>query len=194
MGNGNTDSASRLVQRLLRLGRQLYRSEGSGDLTPAQQAALRYLAAANRFSRTVAGFARYHVTTESTASEIVTALDRRGLVTRTRWPEDRRRIRIDLTERGKELLDGDPVLEAADAIRDLPGIVRERLIDNLQELATEVGRRTGSASFGVCDQCVYADQSPSGGDDIYCRQFEASLAAGEADRLCVAFEAASESG
>lgn len=183
-----TDSASRLVQRLLRMGRQLYRSEGPGDLTPAQQAALRYFAAANRFSRTVVGFSQYHVTTKSTASEIVSELARRGLVTRTPWPEDRRRVKIDLTEEGEKLLAGDPVLEAADALRELPGLVRDRLIRNLQELATEVGKRTGASSFGICGQCAYAEPAGKGGDAYYCTFFEASLDEDEADRLCAKFE------
>lgn len=183
-----TDSASRLVQRLLRMGRQLYRSEGPGDLTPAQQAALRYFAAANRFSRNVVGFAEYHVTTKSTASEIVSELDRRGLVTRTPWPEDRRRVKIDLTEKGRRLLAGDPVLEAADALRDLPGLVRDRLIDNLQELAGEVGKRTGASSFGVCEHCVFAEDGDEEGVAVRCRYFEATLGPDEAERLCAKFE------
>lgn len=188
MDQRDSDSASRLVQRLLRMGRQLYRSEGPGDLTPAQQAALRYFAAANRFSRTVAGFAAYHVTTKSTASEIVSELDRRGLVARTPWPEDRRRVRIDLTGEGRRLLSGDPVLEAADVFRELPGLIRNRLIDDLQELATAVGQRTGSSSFGICAQCVHAAEPAAGGGGAYCRHFEASLDEDEAERLCVAFE------
>lgn len=176
------------------MGRQLYRSEGPGGLTPAQQAALRYFDAANRFSRTVDGFAAYHVTTKSTASEIVSELDRRGLITRTPWPEDRRRVRIDLTGDGRALLEGDPVLEAAEAIRGLPRFVRSRLIDDLQELATEVGRRTGSSSFGTCDQCRHAEEAGQGGARVHCRHFEGPLDAEEAERLCVAFEPEPEEG
>lgn len=184
MDDHTADAATRLIQRLLRMSRQLYRAEPPGDLTPAQQAALRYFGAANRFSRTVNGFAAYHVTTKSTASQIVAELARRDLVTRTPWPEDRRRVRIDLTRKGQELLSGDPVLEAAAAVRELPDRLRDRLVGDLEGLAREVGRRTDTPVFGVCAECAHAEQAGGEEGGYYCCYYEAPLSAEEADRLC----------
>ncbi len=184
MDDSTVDAATRLIHRLLRMSRQLYRAEPPGDLTPAQQAALRYFRAANRFSRTVNGFAAYHVSTKSTASEIVAELSRRDLVTRTPWPEDRRRVRIDLTRKGRELLSGDPVLGAADAVRQLPSRLRDRLVGDLADLASEVGRRTDTPSFGVCADCGHAEEAGGDGDGYYCCYYEATLSEEEAGRLC----------
>lgn len=184
MDDSTADTATRLMHRLLRMSRRLYRDDPPGDLTFAQQAALRYFGAANRFSRTVSGFAAYHVTTKSTASKIVAEFDRRGLITRTPWPEDRRRVRIDLTEKGRELLSGDPVLEAAEAVRELPDRFRERLVDDLEHLVGEVGRRTGTRSFGVCADCAHAEDADGDEGAYYCCYYEAILSEDEAQRLC----------
>lgn len=184
------DSVSRLIQRLLRMGRQLYRSLGPGELTPAQRAALRCFSAASRFSRTVAGFADYQVTTKSSASEIISELVRRGLVTRTPWPEDRRRVRIDLTEEGRKRLAGDPVLEAAEAVHELPDSLRERLLPPLENLAAEVGRRTDVSLFGDCRRCAHGERDAGDGRGFHCACYDASLDEEEADRMCATFEPA----
>ena len=44
-------------------------------------------------------------TSKANATEIVTTLEQRDLVARTRVPEDRRSARVALTERGRELVD-----------------------------------------------------------------------------------------
>jgi DNA-binding MarR family transcriptional regulator len=53
-----------------------------GGLNPAQWSALRYIERANRFSRTVSAFARYHGTTRGTASQTIRALVQKGFLRR----------------------------------------------------------------------------------------------------------------
>ena len=76
--------------------------------------------------------------TPSTATRILDALERRGIVSRTRPLEDRRAVAITLTETGREILGGHHnwVRERERAFyAALPGIERELAPDLLLRLA-----------------------------------------------------------
>ncbi len=76
--------------------------------------------------------------TPSTATRILDALERRGIVSRARPLEDRRAVAITLTEAGREALDGhhDWVRERQRTFyAALPGVERELAPDLLQRLA-----------------------------------------------------------
>ncbi len=77
-------------------------------LTAAQWAALRYLAQANRFSRTPSAFAAFHGTTRGTASQTIKSLETQGYLTRMRSEADRRSVRLALTEKARGILANDP--------------------------------------------------------------------------------------
>ncbi len=77
--------------------------------------------------------------TPSTATRILDALERRGIVCRTRAPEDRRAVAITLTETGREVLGGHHnwVRERERAFyAALPGVERELAPDLLRRLST----------------------------------------------------------
>ena len=71
-----------IADMILHLGRASQDYEAG--LSPAQWTALRYLARANRFSRTVSAFAEFHATTRGTASQTVKGLVARGFVKKTK--------------------------------------------------------------------------------------------------------------
>jgi DNA-binding MarR family transcriptional regulator len=102
------------------LSRAVYSLSFSEGLNPAQWNALRYLNRANPSSRTMSAFARFHVTTRSTASQTLAALVRKKLIKKARDPADGRIVRLELTPKGQRLLDRDPVNHLVAALESLP--------------------------------------------------------------------------
>ena len=100
--------------------RAIYSQSFVEGLNPAQWGALRFLNRANPRSRTLTEFARFHMVSKSAASDTMSALVRKQLVTKSRDPEDGRIMRLDLTERGSELLAIDPLNSLVKALRQLP--------------------------------------------------------------------------
>lgn len=100
--------------------RAIYSKSFVEGLNPAQWGALRFLNRANPRSRTLTEFARFHMVSKSAASDTMSALVRKQLVSKSRDPEDGRIMRLDLTERGRELLVNDPLNNLVAAIRMLP--------------------------------------------------------------------------
>ena len=72
--------ALRAASLIDRLGRLMRSGEHAGDLNPAQWEALRYLARANRFSRTPAALAQYLGSTRGTVSQTLIALEDHGRI------------------------------------------------------------------------------------------------------------------
>ena len=68
-----------LLDRVNRMTRGLQYAQG---LNPAQWDALRFVARANKYSRTSGALARFLGTTKGTASQTVNALEKKGLLTR----------------------------------------------------------------------------------------------------------------
>ena len=60
--------------------------------------ALRFLARANRFSRTPSALASYVDTTRGTASYIINELERRGYLERSRSAKDKRSVTLSVTQ------------------------------------------------------------------------------------------------
>jgi DNA-binding MarR family transcriptional regulator len=127
-------AAAELIDALIRDVHS--RAFGSG-LNPAQWAALRFFAGANPSARTVTGFAEAHRTTKGTATQTIAALIRKGYLTRTSLPEDRRRARLDLTGSGHDLLLDDPLSGLAEAICNLPAEQQMSLAETLSSLAAQ---------------------------------------------------------
>jgi MOSC domain-containing protein YiiM/DNA-binding MarR family transcriptional regulator len=91
------NAAPSLLSRLARI----VASEGYGHgLKPVQLQALRYLANANRFSRTPRALTAWLGQTKGTVSQTIASLERRGLVVRSGDTRDRRVIRLELTGAG----------------------------------------------------------------------------------------------
>lgn len=88
----------------------------SNGLKPSQWSALRYLAKVNPSARSLTAFANANAITKGAASQTITALAARGLVTVDSLSEDLRRRRIDLTDAGRALLAGDPLNRVADLL------------------------------------------------------------------------------
>jgi len=182
---------SRVVAELvLHLGRMASRDGLVEGLTPAQWAALRYIARANRFSRTPSAFAAFHGTTRGTASQTIKSLESHGYLTR-RWSEvDRRSCQLVLTDKARVILVNDSfeaLVRAADALA--PG-VRGHFVSTLQRMLHQVARERGASIFGTCTSCEHLEGdgcSREGQAPYTCGFVSEPVLLEEIDEICINF-------
>jgi DNA-binding MarR family transcriptional regulator len=142
--------AALLIDRLDRLTRSGANIEG---LNPAQWEALRYLARANRFSRTPAALSDYLGSTRGTVSQTLIVLEQKGFICRTPSARDKRSIDLELTQQGCTALKDDPLLALA---RDLATAAKSEigsLVEILRGVLQRAVARNDGKAFGVCDTC-----------------------------------------
>ena len=181
-------SPANTLELIERLSARVRKRDGQSDLNPAQWSALRYLSQANRMSRTPGAFAGYHGTTKGTASQTIRCLQERGLVTATQDQDDRRHTRLDLSPRGRELLEADPARVLEQAISALPESRRQQLYGELRHLSDVVQTAdcgAGAASFGRCAECgrLVGDETSGWQCDLN----REALGANEMTQLCAWF-------
>lgn len=176
--------SERIVAELLvQLGRASC-GDNPGGLTPAQWTALRFFSRANRFSRTVSGFADFHLTTKGTASQTVKSLVSRGLLTRTRSDRDGRSVTMDLTSVGRAMLAQDPFEVLVDAVARLPDPQRDQLESGLARVLQDVACMRGKRLFGGCAACACLSRT---GEAPICRLLGEPLAGEETCQICINF-------
>ncbi len=139
-----------LVERLGRLAQGLQHAQG---LKPAQWEALRYLARANRYSRSPSALADFLGATRGTVSQTLISLERKGLISRLASARDGRSRDLAVTPAGRRLVAADPLAELALAARSLADDERAALAGGLAHLLRAIQRRRGSRAFGVCATC-----------------------------------------
>jgi len=182
---------SRVVAELvLHLGRMASRDGLVEGLTPAQWAAVRYIARANRFSRTPSAFAAFHGTTRGTASQTIKSLESHGYLTR-RWSEvDRRSCQLVLTDKARVILVNDSfeaLVRAADA---LPPSVRGHFVSTLQRMLHQVAGERGASIFGTCTSCKHLEGdgcSREGQAPYTCGFMSEPVLLEEIDEICINF-------
>ncbi len=159
----------------------------ASGLNPAQWEALRFIARANRYSRSPGAIARYLGTTRGTVSQTLIALEAKGYIRRLRCDADRRSLTVDLTDTGRALIENDPlclVLKAADA---LDCEAQSRLADGLDGLARAVQTAKGMPEFGPCLDCVHFCPSKAEDESCHCALADEPIPAGETAKICVEF-------
>jgi DNA-binding MarR family transcriptional regulator len=179
--------AERQVAELaLQLGRAAYGDSMAEGLTPAQWMALRYFARANRFSRTVSGFADFHATTRGTASQTVKSLVGRGFLTRVRSERDGRSATFNLTERARRRLAEDPFEAVVRATLALSPVQRDRTASGLRRILRQLSAERKRPAMGVCALCGHL--GANGARAYQCRLLQESLAPPELEQICSRFE------
>lgn len=180
--NNASNRAATLIDRLARLTRVRDRSSG---LVPAQWEALRYLATANRFSRTPAALADYLQTTRGTISQTLIALEQKGLVQKKAHLNDGRSITLVLTPQGKSLLNADALeILACDIAESGEAEQLTELLENV--LRTALTRRGGRA-FGACRGCRFFRQSQLGPEPYRCGLLDEPLSESDANAICIEY-------
>nr|WP_181375590.1 MarR family winged helix-turn-helix transcriptional regulator [Polaromonas sp. E3S]AWD72120.1 transcriptional regulator, MarR family [Polaromonas sp. E3S] len=146
-----------IAELVLHLGR-IASGEGLVDgLTVNQWAALRYFAQANRFSRTPSAFAAFHATTRGTASQTIKSIEVLGYLTRVRSEDDKRSVRLALTDKAKNILANDPFESLVRAADSLPHGVQGQFSNALQRMLAQVAQERGNPLFGTCKSCQYLE-------------------------------------
>lgn len=159
-------------------------------LTAAQWAALRYFAQANRFSQTPSAFAAFHGTTRGTASQTIKSIETLGYLTRMRSEDDRRSVRLVLTEKARDILVNDPLGSLVRAADSLPQSVRGHFANTLQRMLGHVTQERGKPPFGTCTSCQYLesnDCSREGQAPYECGLTSDPLLLEELDGICINF-------
>jgi len=177
-----------IAELLIQIGRLAYTEGGEAGLTSTQWMALRYFARANRFSRTISAFADYHSTTRGTVSQTVKTLGERGYLSRRRSQSDRRRVRFDLTEKGRDVIAADPLLRLIGLIGDLPQDEQQGLAVHLAGIAAGLAQALGRPGFGSCRRCRFLAENPAcveGEQSARCRYVEQMLETEDLEGLCV---------
>ncbi|RXH22206.1 MULTISPECIES: MarR family transcriptional regulator [Bradyrhizobium] len=181
--------ATEIVQLLVQsAGSWLFEGTRSG-LSDREWMALRFLALANRLSRTPTALAGFLGTTRGGASLITAALLDKGLVVRKPSAEDKRSITLCVTGEGKKLLERDPIHALRDQIVALEGSDRSRLRDTLRRVLVGLDVAERRHHTDVCSQCMFLVASGEDGDRHFkCRLFRKSIALKETSQLCTYFE------
>ena len=174
------------LERLARSGKQI------GNLNPAQWEALRFLARANRFSRTPAALADYLASTRGTISRTLGSLEAKGYITRAANARDGRSVEFVLSTDGERALKRDPLLALAKDIERASGgdaaLVRDALWQALHEAIT----RNQGRAFGVCRTCRHfrADVRPMARAPHRCALLNEPLSESDSHAICAEQEPA----
>jgi DNA-binding MarR family transcriptional regulator len=155
MDQAPDDSARAIAELVVQLGRATH--DYVDGLSPAQWNVLRYLARANRHSRTVSAFAAFHATTRGTASQTVKSLVAQGYVEKTRSAEDGRSAILDLTDAGRAVLARDPCTTLVNAAAALPAGIRAQTVRGLRRLLSGLEKREDVRPFGACAHCAFLE-------------------------------------
>lgn len=181
--NNQKEDLGRLLDRIGRMSRGLQYCHG---LNPAQWDSLRFIAQANRFSRTPGALAAFLGTTKGTASQTIKALEKKGYLSRVPDPEDKRVRHIELTDAGEALLADDPLNCLERAIEKLPPAVAETMAAGLNRLCSDMQNRCGGQDLGICHSCGHFEGMTDGGN-MRCGYKQADLTCEDAKRFCVNF-------
>ena len=182
-----SDDALLAANLLERIGRLARTEEQVGDLYPAQWAVLRYLARANRFSRTPMALTKYLATTRGTMSQSIIALERKGYVERIPSETDKRSVNVELTDAGRAKLASDPVQKLADELSAALGRQVAELADMLAALLREIIRSNGGQLFGQCKTCRHfvVDGGSTRREPHHCGLLDVGLSAQDSEMICV---------
>jgi DNA-binding MarR family transcriptional regulator len=184
-----------IVELLIQAGRLGLSAQRNSKLTASQWMALRFLARANKFSRTLSGFADYQATTRGTASQTIKALERNGFLKRERSAHDGRSYILRLTRNGHSVLNEDPMRVLVEAVEQLNERTKLELRDTLRHALGSAAGVPNRVPVGTCRECLFF-QKPSRrrtrGEDKrgFCKLLMLPVEDKEKDLLCVKFQAA----
>ena len=146
--SGSTDHIINLIERLGRFARSAQHCAG---MKPAQWEALRFVSRANRYSRTPGALADFLSSTRGTVSQTLIALEKKGLISRKTNSGDARVKQLELTERGRDLTEHNPLHILEDAVSSVAD--ESGLEQALEQVLKNLIRQNGNHQFGICQNC-----------------------------------------
>lgn len=165
-----------LIERIARINAS---EEWSGQLSPAQLAALSYLAEANRFSRSPSQVAGFLATTRGTVSQTLKVLARKGLIEKIPSETDRRWASYQVTKAGQDALSRSTVFDQV--LEDMEPETSDALASSLEVLIRDTLRARGMRRFGQCRTCRHYKPLQKGG---LCTLLNEKLSREDARLIC----------
>ncbi|MCZ8206838.1 MAG: MarR family winged helix-turn-helix transcriptional regulator [Aquidulcibacter sp.] len=171
------------IDLLSRFARILAAQGYDRGLQPVQWQALRFLEAANRFSRTAKGLTAWLGQTKGSVSQTLIALEGKKLIARETDNADARVVRLNLTQAGRALL--------ADGQTSLPRRMLSHLSSGDQALfvgfveamlRTELSK-SGGRPFGLCSDCRHFRSGTAG--QHYCALLRVQLNELDSQKICI---------
>ncbi len=178
------------ISLLARLSRLINHEGHAVGLKPAQWDALRYLAQANKFSRSPSALTAYLGATKGTISQTLMSLEKKGLVEKTQDPNDKRSVGLDLTTAGKALAKEDALRPFANVIEVLPVEDQKDIEEALEKLLRAKLRSEGNRPFGICKSCRHFRKNTPSGEPHYCSLLNEPLSELGSEKICLEQEAA----
>jgi DNA-binding MarR family transcriptional regulator len=181
--------AAHLIDRLERLARA---GEQVGQLNPAQWEALRYLARANRFSRTPAALADYLASTRGTVSRTLASLESKGYLSRAASARDGRSVEFALTPEAERALKRDPLHALARDIEQATGGDVTDILNGLRATLRNAIAHNEGRAFGACFSCRHfrAGIRPASRTPHHCALLDEPLSDADSHAICVEQEPA----
>ena len=168
------------IRHMLNRIARLDAGEGwSGDLNPAQRAAVEYLANANRFSRSPSHVANYLSTTRGTMTQTLKALKQKGYITEGRLENNKRSITYELTNEGRKVVSRSNIL--LQTLRKQSQDLLDEVERGLHGILKETIEAGGQKPFGVCRSCRYFNPRSAGG---FCDLLLVKLSSAETEQIC----------
>ena len=105
-------------------------------------------------------------------------------MSRTRSDRDRRSVCFDLTDKGRTMLDNDPLRVLVGLIDGLDDAESGRFLTTLSGLTAALAAKRDAPAFGTCRDCSHFGTT---GDAAYCACMAAELATDETTKLCASY-------
>lgn len=158
-------------------------------LSDREWMALRFLARANKFSKTPTALASFLGTTRTAASQIAAVLQNKGLMVRKPSTDDKRSITLCVTSEGERFLERDPINALRDQLVALELPDKSRLRDTLRHVLNGLDVAKRRHHSDVCSECMFLIEGGEGtGRYFKCRLFRKTLAQKDTTLLCAYFE------
>lgn len=144
---------------------KLIREKGEKlGLSSAQVQTLIFLSGAHPGNKYVGSIATRLGIAQPTATRIVDSLEKKGLIERKRSEEDRRKVKLQITDEGHNLIEEITGINEKfqEIIDDLPADHKERLTEDLISVADRMQREGKISPALVCRYCKYF--VPGGGN------------------------------
>ena len=183
-------AGSETIAMIDRLARIAAHDAHTAGLKPVQWEALRFLARANRFSRTPGALTAYLGATKGTVSQTLMTLERAGYVEKSADDADRRTVRLELTDTGRDMLARDGTERMRSALKSISEADREALATGAAALLKARIAIDGGRPFGICRDCRFFERDAQGPAQHFCRLMTEPLSEGDAANICVEQEAA----
>lgn len=144
-----------LLERLAALMHQSVRDDAAAHgLQAIHVQILGYLARANRYSNFPIAVAEYFGITRGTVSQSLAVLERKGLLSRQPDPRHGRRVHLELTPAGQQVLENGWSRQVESALAT-EAVDADPLADQLRQLLRGLQRQNAQRPFGICHQCVH---------------------------------------